>query len=319
MRRATRDSLIEGQWYRIRFSHNIVAIPHLIETSLVSISLIFVLMVLALFLGNKWLFNHINRPFFSTLETIKNYDITQKEYPVFEKTNIEEFRFLQEKLSFLIQASHREYIKLKEFSENLSHELQTPLAIIKTKIDRLQQSTHLKEEEFNNLEEIQRVLQKAAQLNRTLLLFSKIENQEYNKLESIRVDEIVDTILAAFAEMIDLKRIELKLTAAEISINANPYLIELLLTNLISNAIRHNWEGGKLLITMSEQKMIIQNTGAAPEMDPASYFSRFKKAAKNGETSGLGLSIVKQICEVSNYDIHYSFEADLHTMRIRFA
>ncbi|MEO0473798.1 MAG: HAMP domain-containing sensor histidine kinase, partial [Bacteroidota bacterium] len=318
VRRATQDVQIKGQWFRITYSRNIVATPHLKTIALMAIGTISLLILFTLFLGNRWQFNRIFRPFFQILNTVKEHDISQNAQAKIVDTDIDEFQVLQERLQFFIKASHQEYIRLKEFSENLSHELQTPIAIIKSKIDRLQQSNRLGEAEFLHLEEIQGVLQRAAQLNRTLLLFTRIENQEFREVKPVKLKDVIQRSLKAFGEMIDLKQLQLDVSASDTEVEGNPYLIELLFTNLIHNGIRHNDIGGSLSIRLDKQFVEISNTGPDPEFDPIAYFQRFRKSAKRKDSTGMGLSIVKQICEVSGFEIEYSFRNERHSMRIEF-
>jgi len=95
-------------------------------------------------------------------------------------------------------------------------------------------------------------------------------------------------------------------------------LIELLLTNLINNAMRHNWENGDLNMKLSPGELTMENTGPQLDIDPNSLFERFKKSNQSSQSMGLGLAIVKKICDLYNYEISYLQSNERHTLRIKF-
>ncbi len=87
--------------------------------------------------------------------------------------------------------------------------------------------------------------------------------------------------------------------------------------NLFNNAIKHNIADGKIYIKLAHNQLIFQNTGEREMLKKDEIFERFKKG-KNSEGTGLGLTIVKNICSQYNYTISYSFEALMHTFTVKF-
>jgi signal transduction histidine kinase len=130
-----------------------------------------------------------------------------------------------------------------------------------------------------------------------LILLTKLENQEYESIEEINFSQLVNETLEGFEELLEMKSITLqKQIEPHISLRLHPVLASILLNNLFSNAIRHNICNGTISVTLTPKKLYIENTGKAPSMPTEELFRRFKK--ENPDSIGLGLSIVKQICEL---------------------
>jgi signal transduction histidine kinase len=309
---------IRGDWYQIVCAKKKITPSELFLTSFTSIFILLIILLLILSVGNRFLFNKLFQPFYESLKQLRNFNLSEKTNVSFKESDIEEFSFLNEKLQFFIEKTQQDYAQLKEFSENASHELKTPLAIIKSKLNLLQQSENLSENDLIRIEEIQNTLQKANKLNQTLLLLNKIDNYEFKETESIAVDVAVNTVLNEFSEMIDLKKIILHKKLTEFSIIANPYLIDLLLKNIIQNAIKHNYVGGKLSIVSEPKRLLIINDGEAIDVEASQYFQRFKKGSQKLQSTGLGLAIVKRICEVENFEISYINSCEEHRIEIFF-
>jgi signal transduction histidine kinase len=98
----------------------------------------------------------------------------------------------------------------------------------------------------------------------------------------------------------------------------NEDLLDVLLTNLITNAIRYNVQGGIMVVSLTENLLRISNTGLPLQLSPDRLFDRFEKNDKSGDSPGLGLTIVKQICELNNCQIRYLTEDNFHILEIYF-
>ena len=189
---------------------------------------------------------------------------------------------------------HIDYLQQKEFTENASHEMQTPLAVIKANLTQLMQSTTLSESDMNNLQTIENTTKKMASLNKALILLSKIENNQFKENELIPINKIINKVVNNFADLIEVKNIKLKLNLKdELQITINPTLAEILLSNLVQNAIRHNVNGGIINIDLMQNKLIISNSGEALTINSNELFTRFKKNDASKDSLGLGLAIVK--------------------------
>ncbi|MEQ8626870.1 HAMP domain-containing sensor histidine kinase [Ekhidna sp.] len=262
----------------------------------------------------------ILRPFNLTLDVIKSFSLTKPDQNIkFPKSSVSEFKRLNRFLAEMTGKVKSDYQSLKEFSENASHEFQTPIAIVQSKLEVLMDGDNLTEEQIEQITFAQHTIKRLSNLSNALALLTKIENQEFANISEIKLSGTLSNILEEFKELVELKSIELKTSlAGDPMIQADLILIELLLTNLINNAIRHNWEGGNINVSLSEDRLEISNTGSKLDIPSDELFERFKKSNQSSKSMGLGLAIVKKICDFYNYSISYQNEGDLHTIHIRF-
>jgi signal transduction histidine kinase len=212
-----------------------------------------------------------------------------------------------------------DYRSLKEFSENASHELQTPLAIIRGKLELLLE-THIDEKQASLIEGIQNAVQKLSSINQSLVLLTKLENQEYPVKEKMDVSNFVRHSIDSFRELIEMKSISLATEIhPDIYLNLNPFVADILMTNLLSNAIRHNFVNGSIEVVLTSSGLSVKNTGDPPNVNTQELFKRFKKDKQSSESTGLGLAIVKQICDLNNFKVAYEFANGYHELKIDFS
>lgn len=257
-------------------------------------------------------------PFYRTLEKIKSFNLAKENKVEFQQTGIFEFKTLNEVLKKMTYKIASDYRTLKEFTENASHEMQTPLSIIQSKLELMIQS---KKMDAGQMMEIQAVYQSAARLaklNQALLLLAKIENNQFTELQSLSLDELIKHKLEFFDELIQHKHISVEIKMQPVTVNMHPMLADILLSNLIGNAIRHNMEGGKLSVELNQKKLLIKNSGNPLNVDPTLLFERFRKANPASDSLGLGLALVKEICTVCGFALAYKYEINQHIISIRF-
>jgi signal transduction histidine kinase len=258
------------------------------------------------------------RPFRKTLERIKNFTLQDKEPIPFEETKVKEFDALNRFVEDMTKKAVADYINLKEFAENASHELQTPLSIVQGKLELLTE-TDLSPEQYQYVEDSQRSIKKLSRLSESLALLTKIENHEFVKTEEVNFTKLIKESTDSFEEFIKLNglNVETRLTD-DVTINMHPVLSDILWTNLFQNAIKHNIDGGQIEIELTDHQLSISNTGKAPDVEPKELFGRFKKADSSTNSIGLGLSIIKRIVDQNNYRISYNFDDGWHTIKITF-
>jgi signal transduction histidine kinase len=308
----------DGQYFRVEILHSKVRSEEIIESILQSLLIIFVLLLLGLVTLNGLISNKLWRPFYESLNRLSNISFSQKSPPTFDPSSIGEFNTLSAALNKVTGKMFRDYENQKQFTENASHELQTPLAVIKSKTDLLLQSRSVSEEDMALIGDIERSVSKLTYLNRSLLLLSKLENRQFDETSAINFRALIDRILIVFEDRIILKQIVVERTyAEEVIMSLNPATAEILFSNLIQNAIRYNFnESGMIRIELIRSSVTISNTGPELKGDADHLFDRFTKFGSNTESMGLGLSIVKQICDYYSFGIMYKFENALHTFRI---
>jgi len=279
---------------------------------------LFVGLIAGVLLIDRFISNKIWKPFYDLLDRLKNYDLVNIKIIKYQKSNVDEFDELSEIVDKMTTRIYKDFNSQKEFNENSSHELQTPLAIIRNKLELLIQSKNLKDEDMILIDPIFNTLKRLTQLNKSLILLSKIENNQYGELSRIDINDVLQNLLLGFEELINEKQISLDVQLGKYIIWANQVLIEILLFNLISNSIKHNTEGGKINILLQNNYLEISNTGEKLPIAAERMFERFLKSSTSETSVGLGLSIVKKICDLYKYEIDYSNHGNFHSIRVRF-
>lgn len=296
----------------------------LVETEdlIKSIATIFIIIIGFLLAALAFVTNRFSRviwrPFRNTLEKLKSFDLTTQQAVSFDKTDIEEFEELNESLQRLIDKNISAYNQQKTFVENASHELQTPLAVLKFKLDLLLQNKTLTNEQAEIINAIELPLARVSRINKNLLLLAKIENNQFADKESIELTELTNETLGLLADYISVKQIIVNKNMKEkLSIVCNKSLFEILITNLLINALVHNVENGKINIDFSGSTLTVSNTGNTA-LDNKIIFERFIVSASETAGSGLGLAIVKEICNRHKWQINYTFQQGLHVFSVQF-
>jgi len=272
-------------------------------------------LVIFSFLVSTWLF----RPFNITLQAIKNFRLNDTGNISLGTTKTKEFKELNEIIEQMVLKNQLDYKSLKEFSENASHEMQTPLAVVKGKLELLLQSKNLDEEQLSLINSSYESINHLSKMSRSLSLLTKIENNEFTNLTDFNFSEKLKKSIYDFKELFELKSIDIKYDILDdVIIKTDPVLMQVLITNLFQNAIRHNMENGHIYITLNKDGFEISNSGKPLKTTPESMFKRFKKDNQSGETIGLGLAIVKKICAVNNFGITYDFVDGDHMLTVSF-
>lgn len=213
-----------------------------------------------------------------------------------------------------------EYENLKEFIENSSHELQTPMAIIQSKLESLFEIKNLSDQEITNIQAAYVATNRVSELNAALLLLTKIENNQFPKDESVDVQATVEMLLEQLSDFIVAKNLTLQTDIQPCVLkNSSKILLDTLMTNLISNSIKHNIDNGELMLRLTEKEFVIENTGKVSKIPPKKLFERFVKSDPTTKGIGLGLSIAKKSCDVSGWKIDYEQFEDRHRLTLKFA
>lgn len=308
-----------GNHYLISVCKPALEEEELKESLLNSFLLIFVLLIIAFLAVNLALSRTLWKTFYKTIEQLNKYDVTSHEEIRFDRSSVKEFRQLNETLNRMTAKIHDDYQQQKEFTENASHELQTPLAVIKSKLDLLIQSKQLGSEEHELLQGLEQAVQKITSLNKALLLLTKIENNQFKEQKEVDLLQTTQAALETYSEIYHNKNIKTEAKfSGECLVQMNPLLAELLVNNLVKNAFRHNYEGGQITIELDKTHLQVSNTGKALQIGHAELYDRFKKDDASKESLGLGLSIVKSIVNVCGFTIQYEYINELHVFTVHF-
>ena len=278
----------------------------------------FLILVLGFLMLSRRLSLKLWQPFRKTLAELKSFNLNSQNVVSLEKSNIVEFEELNLALKKLFEHTISVYKSQKEFTENASHELQTPLAIIKNKLDLLLQKETLTDRQYQIIEEINNALTRVSRINSNLLLLAKIDNHQFDHDESINMSNVTEDALNQLKEHYANKEISIH-TAIEKGcfVNGNRALVEILIQNLLLNSIRYTPKYGLVQIHLRPMALLISNSGLS-RLPREEIFKRFVKTSKESSGSGLGLSIVDQICKRHGWTVEYDFFRETHTFKINF-
>lgn len=285
---------------------------------IIVVVLIFLLVsVIILFLLNRLISAFIWSPFYDTLSKIKTWNIKKNEDLDFKKTDIDEFHLLNDTVKDLTHQIQSDYHNLKEFTENVSHEAQTPLSIISTKIELLMQETNYSERQHKLLVQTYNATQRLYKLNEGLILLTRIENKQFVETSSINLNQAIDEKIEILEDFIEAKQISVeKVFNKNITKDVNPVLLTILLNNLFINAIKYNIEeNGTIKITVDDDSFTVENTSYVEKIEKQFLFDRFNKNSISGSL-GLGLSLIKKIIDFYNWHITYSCKDGIHKFKI---
>lgn len=309
---------IKGNPYTYSARINLVETEDLTKSIALLFFTIISLLLIGLLIINKRLSKNLWRPFYETLQQIEQFEIDKSSQPKFTDTDIEEFKRLNQSIEKLIERNTSVYQSQREFIENAAHELQTPLAVFQAKIDTLIQSGEFTEQQNQILNSLNESVSRLNRLNKNLLLLSKIENYDYNEKQTISLNEAIEKNIDFFTEQAIAKSIAITIKWSEpVTVNANPVLVEILISNLFLNAIRHNVVNGQIEVTLTKQALMFSNTGLNKPLAEDKLFTQFSKCNPSEQGNGLGLAIVKKIADLNNWGIDYSFINSIHSFTIQ--
>ena len=282
-------------------------------------ALVFLLLLIAIVVINRRSSRQLWRPFHRTLKKAGEYDVVNNQTVQLEpQTGIAEFNQLNDELTNMIVKVNTAYSNQKYFVENASHEIQTPLAIIRSKLDLLINEPGLTEKSAALLGDITEANDRLSQMNKSLLLLAKIDNNQFPNQEQINVSALVERILTTYQDHYNDFPSLRKSIIPDIFITANPALKEILFSNVIKNAVVHNIASGFIKVSLSDNEFSIENSGDTIVEEPEQLFERFRKGNIESKTTGLGLSLVRQITQIYKMGLHYNYKNGIHYVIINF-
>ncbi|MGG7438057.1 sensor histidine kinase [Chryseobacterium arthrosphaerae] len=307
---------VQGKPYLFTIQTNIEESHETIAVIAMITIFFFVVIVLGLLYLNRKLSSSVWKPFRDTLDRLKTFNLNSQSNIEFPTSDTAEFEELNQSLYKLIERNVSTYKTQKEFTENASHELQTPLAIIKNKLDLLLQDQDLTEKQYGIAEDINKALIRSSRINKNLLLLAKIDNHQFDNSETIALDHLLRQSTNALEEHFEQKNISVQQNITDdVQVNGNIILSEILINNLIINAIRHTSPGGSIIINLSKSVFEVSNSGTE-KLDPDLLFKRFSKLSTDNSGSGLGLSIIQEICRFHHWIVSYRFENSRHIFTV---
>ncbi|HEK20505.1 sensor histidine kinase [Mucilaginibacter sp.] len=307
----------KGAHYRFVIIISKESTQYLLQT-IATITIVLMLgLFIVLFIVNRYLLSDLWKPFYVVLDHLKAFNVSEQNTFTPVKTKVDEFNELDKAVELMTQRLSGEYQNLKLFTENASHEMLTPLSVITSKLDTLIQDERLVSEQYEQIQDIYSAANKLSRLNQTLLLLVKIENDLVPEAELVNFNYLVNEKYRQFQDMFSERELTVDTEISNKQLKASTYLLDILLNNLFSNTIRHNIKGGHIQIKLNKDELVFCNTGAANPLDGDAIFNRFEKS-KNSDGTGLGLTLVKNICNLYGWRLIYEFNNGLHYFIISF-
>ena len=302
--------------YHIVIRTLVVETDEIVMAIVLSNIAIFLLAFLFLLYFNKAQNLRLWKPFFYNINQMKQFSVTSTEPLVLVDSDILEFSELQTQIQDLTNKVRVDYENLKQFTENISHEIQTPLAIIQAKIDNIINEHAINDKQFEQVSSIQKDIQRLKQLNKKITILTKIDNRQFANVEEVSISQLVNHKVEDYKELEIMNIVHL--SNENLVVQIDPFLAEILVTNLISNAIKHSLLNENIVIFTNSNSLLVSNPGEVAIQNPDKLHLRFYREQNNFKSTGLGLSIVQKICDLYGYTLSYKFENKQHIFSIVF-
>ncbi len=278
------------------------------------------LLLLGLLLVNRYTARRLWQPFYNTLERLHQYGVDQNEPLNLAPSGTAEFAELNQTLNELTRRSHQTFTDQKEFTENAAHEMQTPVAILQTRLERLSQTQPLTPEQADLIGSLNSMTTRLARLNKSLLLLTRVANHQYEGAGPVVLTEVLTGLLNQAQETVRSKQISLYQTgfADGPTLQTNRMLLEILLANLLTNAVRYTPLNGQITVQVQQRSLRIANTGDPMTISADRLFARFQKGEAQTGGVGLGLAIAKKIADTGGYALSYFYADGQHQFVVWF-
>ena len=310
---------IEGKWFTFSAKINMVEKENLIGNTVILFISLLLLLIIGFFIITKIISKKLWQPFYAALDKMEQFEIDKSTSVKLIKSTTEEFNRLNNAIDSLIHKNSSIYQSQREFIENAAHELQTPIAIFKGKLENILQRKDLNSEQFKLIDDLNNTTTRLVRLNKNLLVLSKIDSNSYNEIEKINLNKIINNQLTFFSEQALSKKISITTELSdEVVVNSNHFLAEMLISNLFLNTINHNVLNGQISVKLTNDRIVFSNTGTLLPLQTEKMFERFSKSNPTSQGNGLGLSIIKKIVDTNHWIINYHFINRMHTFEIVF-
>lgn len=302
-----------GQYYELSVSTPTIEKQDLRESIFYLLIGLFVILLVTILIINIWVFYRSMKPFYVLLHWLGDYRLGQTHKPLYNPTHTSEFQKLNDTVVRFAQHSEEVFQQQKQFIGNASHEIQTPLAVCRNRLEMLMEDETLTEQQLGEIIKTYETLEYVSKLNKSLLLLSKIDNHQYSETSKVCLNDILHSLIPDFEEVYAFKEVSLSLEEnARLCADMNEVLATVLMTNLLKNAFVHNVEDGSIRITINRDSICFSNTGTLVALDEKRVFERFYQGNKKEGSTGLGLAIANAVCRQFKLELKYVFKDGMH-------
>lgn len=318
-RQLAHHAFIGNTNYEIILSQSMLEAESLVEQVVITMTLMLLSLIIAMYFLNQYIFRKIWDEFFFAIDRVQNFNLKDNPNLNLPESEVEEFQVLNEVFEKFTRRINRDYLNLKEFAENASHEIQTPLSIMRAKIELLLQEPDYSKKQIELISSLNDSVSRLSNINKVLTLLTRIENNQFPEVSNVDLVERSKYHLENFSSLINEKELNVNTNFHNpVSQQMNNALADILIINLMKNAIRHNVQGGEFNVSLGENELVISNSGPEPDIPEDQLFDRFVHSEQSSESLGLGLSLVKKICDLYGFDIRYRFKENLNTITVNF-
>ncbi len=307
----------QGKYHQLTVSTPSIEKEDLKKSIQLWIVFLYVALLLCIILVSVWVFYRNMRPLYILLHWMDEYQTGKNNTPLRNNTKITEFQKLNDAVVRYTERTEQIFEQQKQFIGNASHEIQTPLAICRNRLEMLMEDDSLSEKQLEELIKTHQTLEYITKLNKSLLLLTKIDNKQFSDTKNLELNTHLKQYIEDYKEVYQYKNIQVNIEeTGHFYINMNESLATVLLTNLLKNAFVHNIDEGIIQIIITADSIIFKNTGIKQPLDREHIFERFYQGNKKEGSTGLGLAIVDSICQLQHLKLQYSFEEEKHCFKI---
>lgn len=308
----------QGAWFELEVATPTFERDDLLETVLGWVIFLYLILLVTVISLTLWVFYRSMTPLYTLLGWLDRYLPGRAAEPVPNKTTITEFRRLNEATQQMANRAEELYEQQKQFVGNASHELQTPLAILGNRMEWMLDSMNLNEEQMAEMIRMLHTQRHLVRLNRNLLLLTKIDNGQFPESSQLDLVPLLRREQELLAEMYEERGIVCQLTLPErFEVEMNDSLASILTTNLLRNAYLHSKAEATVTVELSERRLSVANDGDQP-LDGERIFERFYQGSKREGSTGLGLALVRAVCEAYHLDIRYHYHNHRHHFTVQW-
>lgn len=307
----------QGYYYELSIINSMIEESDLIKNLFYSVVILFILLVISIVSINKVVIQRLWGPLYTFLDQLTRFRLGKtKEKPAMD-TQIQEFKDLELAVATLIRHNEESYEQQKQFIGNASHELQTPLAIMINKLEIMAETEGLNQEQAEIVAAVLATAERLVRLNKSLLLLSKIENKQFLHNADLPFNALVLNIVAELEAIAAFKKVSINVVQEDrLSVQMDSALANIVVSNLLRNALFHNKLGGEVNIRITNKGLTVSNTSTYATLDANLVFSRFYKSDAASKGTGLGLAIVQAICHLYGFAIVYQYENNQHSFQV---
>ena len=311
---------VDGRWYELTVMTPSIEKEDLAEAILYAIVWLYLSLLLLVLLVTILLLYRTMRPLYALLRWLDGYTVGGQNPPLEIRTSVTEFRRLNDAARRYAARAESTFERQKQFIGNASHEMQTPLAVCRNRLEMLVDDARgLTGEQLGEIAKVQRTLDHLVRLNRSLLLLSKIDNGQFPETEEVDLAALARRTGEDMEEIYAHRRMRLSLhEETQLCVRMNPSLAGSLVGNLVKNAFVHGAEGGEVRVRIAERRFEIENDAAQGPLDAAHIFERFYQGTKKEGATGLGLAIADAVCRLYGLRIAYAFRDGRHVFTVDF-